>query len=87
MRKEKLLFFFFFTFQSFETKSYGVDLFRAIVYYIIGKAYQSQWYSGPIQLQNYYLLIIRQSQVTVNFSGLGAIDCNMELFEKVIICT
>lgn len=46
-------------------------------------AYNSNWFHLPVEMQKFMTLIIARSQNPVYFTGLGLIDCTMEVFEKV----
>lgn len=46
-------------------------------------AYDSNWFDCSPELRKYIVLIIARSQESINFTGLGLIYCNMEVFGKV----
>lgn len=46
-------------------------------------AYESLWYTRPIEMRKELILTIRQSQQPFNFTGLGIYRCNLETFAVV----
>lgn len=45
--------------------------------------FESNWYSHPIEIQKYVILIIARSQQPTYFTGIGVLDCTLETFGKV----
>lgn len=51
---------------------------------LIGKTVsECRWYSYPIKLQKYLILMIRRTQVPFEFNGLNILNCNLPTFGLV----
>lgn len=46
-------------------------------------AYNAHWHKFRIEYQKFLILIIRQSQVPLQFNGLGIFICDLETFGNV----
>lgn len=45
--------------------------------------YSSNWFEYPAELQKYTILTISRSQQPIYFTGLGLVNCTLEVFGKV----
>lgn len=45
--------------------------------------YNSNWYTYPIYIRKYFLLILARSQIPVYFTGFKIVRCSLETFKKV----
>lgn len=46
-------------------------------------AFESDWYTYPMDIQKFIILIVRRAQNPVKFKGLNVIDCTVETYGKV----
>lgn len=45
--------------------------------------FQSEWYNLPVDLQKYFILMIQNTQIPMEFDGLGIYVLDLEAFATV----
>lgn len=59
-----------------------------VYYYLMGHSlFESNWYLLPYELQKYYILMIANAQLPINYKGMNVVDLNLERFTKVKFIT
>ncbi|XP_055301621.1 odorant receptor 85b-like [Sitodiplosis mosellana] len=56
-----------------------------VYYYLMGHSlFESNWYLLSYELQKFYVLMIANAQLPVNYHGMNVVDLNLERFTKIL---